>query len=127
MGSFAFAGASFAGLGVVFGAFGAHVLKESLTAANLQAFTTGSYYQIIHGMALLLLAALEEKLNCGHRATVTGWLFVAGIVFFSGSLYVLSMTGIKAMGMVAPIGGLCLIAGWITFALNAWNAKNLKV
>ena len=120
---FAFVGAVFAGLGVVFGAFGAHVLKESLTAENLQIFTTGTNYQIIHGMALILLAAVSDKLSCEHRVTVNGWLFVVGIVIFSGSLYALSITGIKAFGMVAPLGGLSLIGGWIVFAFNAWGMQ----
>ena len=123
MRSFAFLGAVFAGLGVVFGAFGAHVLKQSFTPDNLQTFITGTNYQLIHGMALLVLVALTEKLSCDHRAAVTGWLFVVGIVLFSGSLYALSLTGVKAFGMVAPLGGLSLIAGWIVFAFNAWGMQ----
>ena len=124
MRTFAFLGAVFAGLGVIFGAFGAHVLKESLTAENLQIFITGTNYQIIHGMALILLAAMSDKLSCDHRATVNGWFYVAGIVLFSGSLYALSMTGVKAFGMVAPLGGLSLIGGWIVFAFNAWGMQS---
>lgn len=127
MRNFAFAGALFSGLGVMFGAFGAHVLKQSLSADNLQVFITGTNYQILHGLALLLLSALEGKLNCSHRATVTGWLFLFGIVFFSGSLYVLSLTGIKAMGMVAPVGGICLIAGWLMLAIYIWQAKKSEI
>ena len=123
MRTFAFAGAIFSGLGVILGAFGAHVLKESLTPGNLEIFTTGTNYQIIHGMALILLAAVSDKLACVHRATVNGWLFVTGIVLFSGSLYALSMTGVKAFGMVAPLGGLSLIGGWIVFAFNAWGMQ----
>lgn len=117
------AGAAFAGLGVVLGAFGAHVLKERLSADNLQIFTTGTNYQLIHGMALLLVAALGEKIVNNQRAAVTGWLLIAGIVLFCGSLYALAVTGIKSFGMIAPIGGLSLIVGWLVLTISAWPSK----
>ena len=125
MRSFAFFGAVFAGLGVVFGAFGAHVLKQSLTPDNLQIFITGTNYQLIHGLALLILATLSDRLG-QQRETLIGWLFIAGITIFSGSLYALSMTSIKSFGMVAPIGGLSLIAGWTVFAFSAWKLRTLN-
>lgn len=116
---FVSAGAAFAGLGVVLGAFGAHVLKERLSTDDLQIFTTGTNYQLIHGVALLLVASLGERIVSNQRAAVIGWLFIAGIVLFSGSLYALAMTGTKSFGMVAPIGGLSLIVGWLVLTISA--------
>lgn len=113
------AGAIFAGLAVMLGAFGAHVLKDSLSAQDLATFKTGTEYQFGHGLAMVLLAALNGRLACHHRAAVTGWFFTAGIVLFCGSLYALALTGMKALGMVAPLGGLSFMIGWAIFAINA--------
>jgi uncharacterized membrane protein YgdD (TMEM256/DUF423 family) len=113
-------GAIFAGLAVIFGAFGAHALKDVLSPENLAIFRTGVEYQMMHGLALLLLAALHDRLACNHRAAVTGWLFAAGVIVFSGSLYALALTDIKVFGAITPIGGVCMIAGWIIFATNSF-------
>lgn len=113
------AGAVFAGLAVVFGAFGAHGLKGTIPPERLETFQTGVQYQLAHGIALLLLAALHGRLACNHRAQATAWLFTAGIVLFSGSLYALALTGMGTFGMIAPLGGLSMIVGWAVFAVNA--------
>src|SRR5690349_8914929 len=113
-------GAVFAGFGVMLGAFGAHVLKDSLTPESLAIFKTGTEYQLYHGLALLLLAALSGRLACDHRATATAWLFTAGVIVFSGSLYALALTGMKWLGAITPIGGVCMIVGWFVFAINAY-------
>jgi uncharacterized membrane protein YgdD (TMEM256/DUF423 family) len=117
-------GAIFAGLAVVLGAFGAHALRGTMTPENLAIFKTGTEYQLYHGLALLLLAALHGRLACGHRAAISGWLFAAGVLVFSGSLYALAMTGIMWLGAITPIGGVCMIAGWIVLAINAFFAPD---
>jgi uncharacterized membrane protein YgdD (TMEM256/DUF423 family) len=122
---FAMLGALLCGLAVLLGAFAAHMLKDSMSAQNLATFQTGVQYQMAHGLGLLALAAMRGKLGCEHRANVTGWFFVAGIVLFSGSLYALALSGVKALGMVAPLGGASFMIGWAVFAVNAASA--LKV
>ena len=101
-------GAFFALTGMATGAFATHALREN--AGAVQAFETASRYQIYHALALLLLAALAPHL--GEGVQLTGWLFVLGIVLFSGSLYVLGLTGARLTVVVTPIGGVCLLAGW---------------
>jgi uncharacterized membrane protein YgdD (TMEM256/DUF423 family) len=98
-------------LGVALGAFGAHGLKERVDAVALGWWDTGSRYHLIHAVAIALVAA--------HPAAprLAGWLFVAGIALFSGSLYAMTLTGVRGLGAVTPLGGLCLIAGWIALAL----------
>ena len=98
-------------LAVALGAFAAHGLKARLTPEMLTIFETGVRYHVYHALALLALGAARgpEK---------AGWCFIAGIVVFSGSLYVLALTGEKRLGMVTPIGGLLFLAGWILFALK---------
>lgn len=99
-------GAGFMFLAVVLGAFGAHALKNRLTPDMLAVFETGVKYQIYHALALLLLAALRGP----NKAA---WCFSAGIVIFSGSLYILALTGVRKWGAVTPIGGLLFLAGWL--------------
>lgn len=109
-------GAIFAFLAVAGGAFGAHALKGALTDEALGWFETGARYQMYHALALLALAALAPRFDVGP---LPGWLFVGGIVIFSGSLYLLAFTGIRVLGAITPLGGVCFLAGW---ALLAWQA-----
>ena len=104
-------------LGVAAGAFGAHALRARLPEGMLSAFETGARSQLLHALALLVVAwALDRT---GRPAIgLAGWLFVAGTVLFSGSLYALALTGLARFGMVTPIGGLCLLAGWLSLALG---------
>lgn len=100
--------AGLAGLtGVALGAFGAHALRDRLSPEMLAIFQTGVQYQMIHALALLGLSLAGDRI----RPTV-GWLFTAGIVVFSGSLYLLALTGTRWLGAITPIGGLCFLAGW---------------
>jgi uncharacterized membrane protein YgdD (TMEM256/DUF423 family) len=99
-------GAGFMLLAVGFGAFGAHALKSRLDPGMLAIFETGVRYQAYHALGLLLLAALRGP---GKAA----WCFTAGIVVFSGSLYVLALTGVRKWGAVTPVGGLLFLAGWL--------------
>lgn len=99
-------GAGLMFLAVGLGAFGAHALKSRLEPDMLAVFETGVRYQVYHALALLLLAAL-------HGPSRAGWCFTAGIAFFSGSLYLLALTGVRKWGAVTPIGGLFFLAGWL--------------
>jgi len=106
------------GLGVAIGAFGAHALHDALAkAGRLDTFETAVRYQFYHVLALLaigvLWAARPELASLG----TTGWLWLGGVIIFSGSLYALCFTGITKLGAVAPIGGLLLMAGWLSLAL----------
>jgi uncharacterized membrane protein YgdD (TMEM256/DUF423 family) len=107
------AGAVSAGLSVAIGAFGAHALKELLeTNQRTETFSTAVTYQIFHSLALLIIGLLMFKIQ--HRfLTLAAWSHLAGIVVFSGSLYLLCLTSNTKWGAVTPIGGLLFILGWI--------------
>jgi uncharacterized membrane protein YgdD (TMEM256/DUF423 family) len=105
-------------LGVALGAFGAHALKTRLTPELLAVFETGVRYQMYHVFALL--AAAWAFARWQHRLfVIAGWLFVAGIVVFSGSLYLLALTDTRALGAVTPLGGLAFLGGWLCLAWGA--------
>ena len=112
-------GAGIAGfLGVAFGAFAAHALKTRLTPDMLAVFETGARYQMYH--ALAAFAAAWGRARWGHKAfELAGWLFFAGILLFSGSLYLLPLTGARWLGAVTPIGGLAFLAGWLCLIRGA--------
>ena len=110
-------------LAVALGAFGAHGLKTSLASAadatqRLDWWETAARYQMSHALALGLLAWLASRVAWGGIA-VGGWAMIIGIVLFSGSLYAMTLTGVKALGAVTPIGGLGLLAGWLVIVLAA--------
>ena len=113
------------GLSVVAGSFASHALKEKLSQYSLDIFQTGARLQIYHSLALLMVAFLliiiEELPQ--SLMVVAGYAFITGIVIFSGSLYALSMTGIKWLGAITPIGGVVLIVGWGCMAIAGWNLK----
>lgn len=112
-------GAVFGFLGVAAGAFGAHALKSRFAERSDRgaSWQTAAQYQLFHALALLATAWAAGR--WGGTAGVAGWLFVTGIVLFSGSLYLLAVTGRRAWGAVTPIGGLCFLAGWLLLALAA--------
>ena len=109
-------------LSVAGGAFGAHALKDQLTETALGSFETGIRYQMYHALALLLVALLIKQSPNVSLLTAAGWCFIAGIVLFSGSLYGLSLAGIKALGPVTPLGGVAFIAGWICLTISSYKA-----
>lgn len=116
--------AVFGGLSVAAGAFGSHALKEKLSEHYEEIFQVGARYQMYHALALLMVAVLLTRAEPPETAlVVSGWLFIVGIFIFSGSLYLLSLTGIKYLGAVAPLGGALFIAGWIALAFAAWTVK----
>jgi len=109
--TFLLAGALAGLIGVAFGAFGAHGLRGRLSPDMLAVFETGVRYQMYHALALMALAALADRLN-GRLIETAGWLFVTGIVLFSGSLYLLAVTGVTVLGAITPVGGVAFLAGW---------------
>jgi len=113
-------GALLAGVAVAAGAFGAHGLRNRLTPEMLAVFETATRYQMYHALALLAVAWATVRWP-GSAATTAGWLFVTGIVVFSGSLYVLALTGVRWLGAVTPLGGLAFLAGWAVLARTAWR------
>ena len=115
------AGAVMCGLGVLLGAFGAHGLRGRVTPEMLAVFETGVRYHLVHGLALLAVAWATTRWP-NTWISASGWLFVAGIVVFSGSLYLLSISGVRGRGAITPIGGLCFVAGWLILALSAMRA-----
>ncbi|MDP5017310.1 DUF423 domain-containing protein [Anabaena sp. UHCC 0187] len=116
--------AIFGGLSVAGGAFGAHALREKISERALEIFDTGARYQMYHAIALLLVAILMSRLeNPPTTLLVSGWLFIIGVVIFSGSLYALGLTGIKSLGAVAPLGGLALMVGWGALAVAGATIK----
>jgi uncharacterized membrane protein YgdD (TMEM256/DUF423 family) len=113
-------GALLAGLGVALGAFGAHALKARLAPDMLAVWETGVRYQIVHALALLAVAWALARWP-GSAVQASGWLFVAGTLLFSGSLYALALTGVRGLGAVTPLGGAAWIVGWGCLAWGAWR------
>ncbi|RDH83468.1 MAG: DUF423 domain-containing protein [endosymbiont of Escarpia spicata] len=116
--NFLFIGAVSGCLTVVIGAFGAHSLKELVTPEMLLVFQKGVHYQGVHSLALLAVGLLALHTR-STALTISGWSFISGILLFSGSLYLLVLTGVNPWGMVTPIGGTAFIVGWISLALAA--------
>jgi uncharacterized membrane protein YgdD (TMEM256/DUF423 family) len=106
--------------GVALGAFGAHALRSRLAPEALATFEVGVRYQLIHALALLAVAWACTRWP-GHWVHWSGWLFVVGTLLFSGSLYALSLTGVRELGMVTPIGGIALLAGWLCLLSAPWR------
>jgi len=99
-------------LAVAVGAFGAHGLKNVLSQAMREVYETGVRYQVYHALALFAVAYLARANPSSRAVCAAGWCFVFGIVLFSGSLYALSVTGIKFLGAITPAGGLLFLSGW---------------
>jgi uncharacterized membrane protein YgdD (TMEM256/DUF423 family) len=107
------------GLAVALGAFGAHGLRARLAADLLATFETGVRYHTYHALALFAVAAAISKWPGSNLPVVAGWLFVAGTILFSGSLYLLAVTGLRWLGAVTPFGGLAFLAGWVCLVIAA--------
>ena len=106
-------GAINAAIAVAAGAFGAHGLRERLEPRALEVFETGARYHMYHALAIILVGLIAGS---QPRAQTAGWIFQAGIVLFSGSLYALALTGSKVLGAITPLGGLAFLAGWVWLA-----------
>lgn len=114
-------GALSAFVGVALGAFGAHGLKDRLGADMLATFEIGVRYQMYHAFALFAAAWAATRWP-GALVNAAGWLFVAGTIVFSGSLYLLSLTGQRWLGAITPLGGLAFLAGWVCLAVACWKS-----
>ena len=113
-------GAMSAALGVAAGAFGTHGLRGRLTPDMLNVFETGVRYHLIHALGLLSVAWATTRW-AGQAMNAAGWLFLVGTVLFSGSLYALSVSGVRALGVITPLGGIAFIAGWLALAWAVWQ------
>lgn len=108
-------------IGVALGAFGAHALKDKMAPHLLNILEIGVRYQLFHALLIVVLSGLASVFNPQWMAGA-GWLIVLGVVLFSGSLYLLALTGIKQWGAVTPVGGVTLLAGWICIVVGAWKS-----
>ncbi|AHD04494.1 DUF423 domain-containing protein [Paenibacillus larvae] len=109
-------------LSVALGAFGAHILKSRIPANMLANYETGVQYHMAHALGLILVAILADKLGQGGLITWAGWALFIGIIFFSGSLYVMALTGVRTLGAITPIGGMAFLTGWILLAVSSFRS-----
>lgn len=117
-------GSVFGALSVALGAFASHALQNKLTPRALEIWETGTKYQMYHALALVLVALLLTRLETSPTfLNVAGGAFIAGIVLFSGSLYALSLSSIKILGAVTPLGGVAFLIGWSCLIAAAWGIK----
>ncbi len=117
-------GALFLFLAVALGAFGAHALRARLEPTQLAVYQTGIQYHLIHGLAIIIvgvIALARQATGSSSLLTTSGVLFAVGIILFSGSLYLLAMTGIRKLGAITPFGGLFFLAGWITLLIASFS------
>lgn len=119
---FVMLGAVFGALSVAAGAFGAHALRSQLEPRMLEVFETATRYQMYHALALFAAAWLVQQTQA-QAAQLAGWAFVAGILLFSGSLYAMIFTGVRALGAITPIGGAAFIIGWVALAVAAMKLR----
>ena len=109
------------GLSVALGAFGAHALRGRIEESLLANYQTGVSYMFYHALALFAAAWAVSKWPASNLPVWAGWLFVVGVVVFSGSLFVMAFTGLRWLGAITPIGGVAFIAGWLLLAFVAWR------
>ncbi len=115
-------GAASAFIGVALGAFAAHGLKGKLAASAVETFEVGVRYQMYHAFALIATSWVLSRWP-GPNGAIAGWLFVAGTVIFSGSLYGLSVSGVRWLGAITPLGGLSFLAGWVYLIRAVWQSE----
>jgi uncharacterized membrane protein YgdD (TMEM256/DUF423 family) len=108
-------------LGVALGAFGAHGLKTRVTPEMLTVWQTGVQYHLVHALGLVLIGILCELMPGVSLIRNAGWMLLAGSVLFSGSLYIMVLSDIRALGMITPFGGLAFLIGWLLLAIAAWQ------
>ena len=118
--NWASAGAFLLALGVALGAFGAHALRGRLDDYSLGVWEKAVFYHFVHALGILLIAVMARSSGIG---TKSAWLLAFGIFFFSGSLYALALSGIRGLGAITPIGGLCFIAGWLWFGIDCLRSR----
>lgn len=108
-------------LGVGLGAFGAHGLKTKVTPEMLAVWQTGVLYHLVHALGLLLIGIICHLMPEAATARNAGWAVLLGTVLFSGSLYLMVLTGIKPLGMITPFGGIAFLLGWLLLGIAAWQ------
>lgn len=113
-----------AALAVVFGAFGAHAFKARLSPEMLSVYHTGAQYHFYHAIGILLIGVLATHFQNDGALRLSGFLMLAGIILFSGSLYLLAITGVTWLGAITPLGGVAFIAAWVVLAVTALRATN---
>lgn len=113
-------GAAFMFLAVMLGAFGAHALRSKLTDHYMDVYKTAVLYHMIHALGLFVVAWASTLTGDG-KVNLAGWFILSGIILFSGSLYILSVTSIKWIGAITPLGGLAFLAGWLMLILIKYN------
>jgi len=116
-------GAINAFLCVAFGAFGAHGLKQSLSAEMLTVYQTGVQYHFYHSLGLIIVGLVLLHFPRSKSVLLSGWLMLGGIALFSASLYALSLTGIRALGMITPLGGISFLSAWLLLTYGIKNTK----
>ena len=121
MKTFVVLGSLSAFFGVALGAFGAHGLKTRVTPEMLAVWQTGVLYHLVHALGLLLIGVLVQLMPEASMVRNAGWAILLGTLLFSGSLYLLVLTGIKPLGMITPFGGIAFLAGWLMLAAAAWQ------
>ena len=117
-------GAITALLAVALGAFGAHGLKDTIDPYYLEIYETGVQYHMMHALGLILIGLASDKLGSSNALLWSGRLLAIGILIFSGSLYLLSITKVSILGAITPIGGVAFIVGWALFARAAFKNKS---
>lgn len=121
--TFLMLGAINALLCVAFGAFGAHGLKQSLSAEMLTVYQTGVQYHFYHSLGLIIVGLVLLHIPKSKSVLLSGWLMLGGIVLFSASLYALSLTEIRALGAITPLGGIAFLSAWLLLAYGVKNTK----
>ena len=108
-------------LAVILGAFGAHGLKKILPPDLLTVFATGVQYHFYHALGLIAVGLIAIHLPASFQLRLSGWLMVAGILLFSGSLYLLAITGVRWLGAITPLGGVCFIVAWLLLVVAVYK------
>ena len=121
MKTFVLLGSLSAFLGVALGAFGAHGLKSRVTPEMLAVWQTGVQYHLVHALGLVLVGILCHLLPEASLVRSAGWFLLSGTVLFSGSLYVMVLSDIRALGMITPLGGVAFLVGWLLLAVAGWQ------
>ncbi len=111
-------------LGVALGAFGAHGLKTKVSPEMLTVWQTGVQYHLVHALGLVLIGILCHLMPEINLLRNAGWFLLLGIVLFSGSLYVLALSGVRGIGMITPLGGIAFLIGWLLLVVAAWKGAS---
>lgn len=121
--TFLILGAINAFLCVALGAFGAHGLKQMLSAEMLTVYHTGVQYHFYHAIGLILVGLILQHFTNEKLVRLSGWLMLTGIILFCVSLYIISLTGLRGLGMITPFGGIAFLAAWALLAFGIWQQK----